>query len=444
MKSQSKTLTSLLSPCRLWRQRRLFRNSILILLALTLALIAAAQLSPSSKIIMATGPRNSLFAHDADAYARILQQSGVHLVQIPTQGSEDNLRILGDLHSHLDIGFVQSDVESLHHSDGLVSLGSVRYLPLLIFYRSNTSYTLLAQFRGKRLVIGPPGSGAHRLALRLLSMNGIEAGNDTAFLDEDSTHAANDLLNGRVDAVFLMGDATSIATMHQLLHDPLIHLFSFIQADAYTHKLPDLNKLILPRGGIDFSLDIPHEDIILIGPTVELVARNDFNPALVDNLLETARQVHGKATLLQHRGEFPAPFQQDFPISDSARRYYKTGTTFLYRFLPFQIASLVDRFMFVLVPLLVLLIPGLQVLPSLYHWRMRARILRGYRALLTLERDMRLQHGEKDRQDFIKRLDQIEQSVSHITFPLSFADQFYVLRQHIDYVRSKLSEQPTF
>ncbi len=411
---------------------------ILTLFLFGIGLIAANHFTPSNKIIMATGPSNSLFARDAQAYAQILQQSGVHLIQVPSRGSEDNLKMISDPKNHLDIGFVQSDIGLTRPDMGLVSLGSVRYLPLLIFYRGHTSHTILADFLGKRLVIGPSGSAAHRLALRLLSINGFLPESKTVLLYEDSTHAAKDLLDGQVDAVFLMGDAANIAIMHQLLHNPQIHLFSFAQADAYTRKFPDLNKITLPRGGIDFGQDIPHEDINLIGPSVELVARKDFNPALVDLLLETARQVHGKATLLQHRGEFPAPLQQDIPISDSARRYYKTGTTFLYRFLPFQIASLVDRFMFVLVPLLVLLIPGLQVLPSLYQWRMRSRILRGYRELLTLERDLRTLNNERDRQTFMNRLDLIEQSVGKISFPLSLADQFYVLRQHIDYVRGKL------
>ena len=61
----------------------------------------------------------------------------------------------------------------------LASLGSVYYQPLLIFYRSAAPLDLLSRMNGKRLSIGPEGSGTRSLALVLLKANGIEPGGAT-------------------------------------------------------------------------------------------------------------------------------------------------------------------------------------------------------------------------------------------------------------------------
>jgi hypothetical protein len=177
----------------------------------------------------------------------------------------------------------------------------------------------------------------------------------------------------------------------------------------------------------------------LIAPTVELVARENLHPAISDLLIEAARQVHGGATLLQHPGEFPTPLEHEFRISNDAARYYKSGKRFLYRSLPFWLASLADRTFVVLVPIVVLLLPGLRLVPSLYHWRVRARIYRWYGALIRLERDALMNSTLERPEQMLKRLDEIEKGVNNMKVPLAFADQFYVLREHIRFVRDSLS-----
>jgi hypothetical protein len=218
-------------------------------------------------------------------------------------------------------------------------------------------------------------------------------------------------------------------------------MFDFTQADAYTRRFRYLNKLTLPRGSIDFGQDVPAHDINLIGPTVELVARANMHPALSDLLLEAARDVHGNATLLQHQNEFPAPLEHDLKINPEAIRYYKSGKTFLYRSLPFWLASLVNRVLVAFVPLVLVLIPGLKVIPAAYKWRMQLRIYRWYRSLLKLERDLFGEITPANRDDLRRRLDHIEDSVNRMKVPASFANQFYALREHIGFVRERLRDR---
>ena len=299
---------------------------------------------------------------------------------------------------------------------------------------------LLSQLSGKRLAIGPEGSGTRSLALALLAANGIEPGGATALVDLDAEDAAKALIEGNVDAVFLMGDFASSQLMRKLLRTPGIQLFDFTQADGYTRRIVYLNKLILPKGSIDFGKNIPAHDVYLIGPTVELIARSDLHPALSDLLLEAATEVHGRAGLLKRRGEFPAPLEHEFRISADASRFYKSGKSFLYRSLPFWLASLVNRILVAFVPMVVVLIPGLRIIPVLYRWRIKLRIYRWYRVLLVLEQDLIAHLASEKREELLGRLDHIEEEVNKMKVPASFADQFYVLRGHISFVRSRLMD----
>ena len=190
-------------------------------------------------------------------------------------------------------------------------------------------------------------------------------------------------------------------------------------------------------GAFDFGKNLPARDIHLIGPTVELVARENLHPALSDLLIEAAREVHGGPGLLRRAGEFPAPLEHEFRISEDARRYYSSGKSFLYRTLPFWMANLADRALVVVVPIVVLLIPGLKMVPTIYRWRIRSRIYRWYGKLIALERGMLAQPGPGEREALLKRLDEIEAEVNKMKMPLAYADQFYVLRDHIGFVRGR-------
>ncbi|HSQ05301.1 MAG TPA: C4-dicarboxylate ABC transporter substrate-binding protein, partial [Burkholderiales bacterium] len=203
-------------------------------------------------------------------------------------------------------------------------------------------------------------------------------------------------------------------------------------------RFPYLEKLDLPMGVFDLAANTPAEDSYLIGPTVELVARTDLHPALSDLLIEAAREVHGRATVLQHAGEFPAPMEHEFTVSDDAKRYYKSGKSFLYRILPFWLASLTDRILIFLVPVVLLLLPGLRLLPVLYSWRIRSRIYRWYGELIALERGALPNGAVQERSALLTRLDAIEKAVNRMKVPIAFADQFYVLREHINFVRDRL------
>jgi TRAP-type uncharacterized transport system substrate-binding protein len=423
-----------------WRDLALTLGPILLVSALAIWLaFKFVRPAPPDTIVITSGPDGSIFKANAEKYRAILARNRVTLEILPSEGSLENLRRLNDRSFRVDVGFVQGGVSGGTKIDGLFSLGSVFNQPLAIYYRNDVPLDRLSQFNGKRLAIGHEGSGTRFLSLTLLKANGIEPGGATTLFDFAGEEAAQAVIEGKVDAAFLQADSAATSVLRKLLRTPGVQLFNFSQADAYVRRFRYLNKLELPMGSLDFTQNIPAQTVALVGPTTELIARADLHPALSDLLIEAAREVHGGANLLQHAGEFPAPLEHDFPISEEADRYYKSGKSFLYRYLPFWLASLVDRMLVVLVPIIVLLVPGLKVMPDLYRWRITSRLYRWYGSLLALERDMQEQPSPEKREELLKRLDTIEQGVNNLKMPISYADQFYVLRQHIDFVRERLN-----
>ena len=414
------------------------------LFLVTVIAIAAAywyvRPAPPDTITITSGPPDSVFQRTAEKYRKILARNGVKLRILPSEGSLENLKKLNDPAVRVDVGFVQGGVSTGMSVEKLVSLGTVFHEPLVVFYRSAVPVDRISGLSGKRLAIGREGSGAHVLALILLKANGIEPGGATPLMPLTGEEAAQALIEGKVDAAFLMGDSAAPPVMRKLLRTTGIRLLDIAQADAYTRRFPYLNKLDFPMGVFDFDKNLPSKDIHLIGPMVELVARENLHPALSDLLIETARQVHGGASLLQRAGEFPAPLEHEFRISEDARRFYTSGKGFFYRSLPFWLASLADRTLVFLVPIVVLLIPGMKMVPKFYSWRVKSRIYRVYGKLIALERSMLSRPEPKEREEMLKQLDDIETEVNNMKMPLAFADQFYVLRDHIGFVRGRYTE----
>jgi TRAP-type uncharacterized transport system substrate-binding protein len=406
---------------------------------------------PPSTLTMSGGPKGSSFEKFAGKYRAFLAAEGIRLKIIPSAGSLQNFQRLTEPHSHIDIALVQSGITETALKGGstadLVSLGSMFYQPLTVFYRGVLHHGRprrpmfkLSQLSGKRIAIGSEGSGTRLLALALLKANGIELGGPTRLLALEGEAARKALIDGQVDAIFLSGDSAPPETIRAMLHTPGVLMFTFPQADAYTRRFPYLHELNIPEGAFDLGANLPRKPLIMLAPAVELMTHSDLHPALCDLLIEAAQAVHGRATLLQHMHDFPNPTTYYFPLATEAEHYYRSGDRSLaYRYLPFKLASLVSRIAAVLVPIIIILIPGLRFLPSLYRWRVDSRIHRRYAELMALERESLGTLTRERHTELLERLQEIERSVILRKTPGSHADQLYQLREHIAFVRNNLA-----
>lgn len=412
----------------------------LVLFGLVL-LVWLVEPAPPKTIVMSAGPEDSSFMPTALAYKKILARNGITLKVLPSDGSLQNLQRLLDPKQQVDIALVQGGVSDGMNTASLISLGSVFHAPIIVLHRGS-NITQLSQFAGQRIGVGEVGSGTRVIALNLLKANGIVPGGNTTLVPVDGERAASELAAGRLDAAFFDSGSASRATMVSLLHRSGIYTMDFAQAAAYTRRFTYLDEIDLPPGIIDLGKNEPPTTIHLISPMVELVARANLHPAISDLLIEAAQEVHGKSGLLQHAGEFPNPVAHEYRISDDAARYYKSGKSLLYRSLPFWLASLVDRLVVLIVPIAVLLVPAMRALPALYRWRVRSRIYRWYGLLIAIERGAMANAQGAERDALVKELDAIENSVNRMKMPLAYADAFYVLREHVSFVRARLSEPP--
>jgi TRAP-type uncharacterized transport system substrate-binding protein len=421
-----------------WRDLIVVGLPTLIVAAAAVAVaVKAARFAPPKTIHFVSGPDGSSYRNQAEKYQKILARDGVKVEILPSRGALDNLDKLANPALKVDVGFVQGGLAEGRDLPHLVSLGSVYPQPMMVYCRHPEPVELLSQLKGKRIAVGPEGSGTRVLALKLLKANEMDAP-PTVLLELQGDEAVKQLKEGSIDAAFLMGDSATPSVMRTLRGIPEIQLASFRQADGYLRKFRFLSKETLPEGAMDLAKNYPPRTLTLVGPTVELVARDNLHPALSDLLIRAAREIHGTPGMFRNAGEYPAPLARDFPISADAERYYKSGEQFLYKRLPFWLASLVDRMLVLLLPLLVVIVPATRLAPAVYRWRIRSRIYRWYGALMAIEREMRGTPTPELKEKVHARLDEISRAVSELRTPASFADQLYVLRDHVAAVRRRL------
>jgi TRAP-type uncharacterized transport system substrate-binding protein len=428
----------------------LSRRAILYLWLPLLAILVAGILitqklidPPPNTIRMLSGPEGSSYRSQAEKYKKIIEHQGVKVVVLPSHGALDNLRQLASPKVKADVGFVQGGLSDGIDTSHLFSLGTVFAQPLMVYYRQTEHaqpVDLLSQLRGKRLAVGPEGSGSRMLALKLLEANDMHKP-PTVLHELEGDAAADELLAGKIDAAFMMGDSVTRKIMRKLRKNDDIEIASFRQADGYLRKFRFLSKMTLPEGAYDLGKNEPPRTVTLVGPTVELVARQSLHPALSDLLIGAAREIHGGPGLFRTAGEFPAPLARDFPISPDAERYYKSGGKFLYKKLPFWLANLIDRLIVVLVPLLVILVPASRFLPTAYRWLMRNRIYKWYGALMAVERQILRGIAPERRESIAQRIEAIEKAVNELKMPVSYAEQLFVLRDHVRTVRQHLRDR---
>jgi TRAP transporter TAXI family solute receptor len=431
-----------------WMRRFSWRDALAS--ALPVALVVAAAIwaalhfidpAPRMHVVIATGAEDSAYLAFAQSYAKQLAEDGVTLEVQPTGGALDNIKRLRDPEDAARIAFLQdglSDTDASHAADSevdLVSLGAVSFEPIWVFYTGRPVHTRLSGLQGKRIGVGSTGTGTEVLARRLLKASGVDDRN-SHLVSVDRKLAQQQLKDGTLDAAFFIG-APESDLVRELMAYPGIRAMNLDQAEATTRQFPYLHHLVLPHGAMDLKANVPGRDLHLLATTTTVVVTRNLHPALVALLMKAMQTTHGSADLLNAPHTFPAVKDADFPLSPDAERFYKSGPPFLQRYLPFWLATLVDRAALAIIPLLAIMLPVMRAAPTLYGWRIRRRIYRWYGELKYLEIQAQSMQPGESRQDLQKQLDQIETKVTHATLPLAFSEHAYVLKEHIDLVRRK-------
>jgi len=406
--------------------------AVLVLLGFLLA-YQFVKPAPPDHIRLATGQPDGAYYLFGQQYQKRLQEEKVRLEVLTSAGSIDNIGRL--VRGEAEAALVQGGTTGNTPGEaGLLSLGSLYFEPIWVFYRKGLAVSRLTDLQGKTIAIGAPGSGTRSLALQLLADNDINPSN-SSLVESSGRAAADALLDGKIDSAFFVASPMS-PVVRALLDAQHIRLMSFARAEAYTRSHRFLSSVVLPEGVINLKHNLPDRPTTLLAASANLVVRDDLHPALMDLLLQAAQGVHERGGWFEENGQFPAPDYLVYPLSSAAERFYKYGPPLLQRYLPFWAATLVDRLKVMLLPLLALMLPLFKIMPPIYRWRMRSRIYRWYRDVLAI--DHQLFKPDADLAQARSALDQIEYDVSHIEIPLSYAEELYDLRLHISLIQQKL------
>ena len=411
--------------------------ALLVLAAGFLVAFNFVEPPPPGRVVIATGGKAGAYFAFAERYRAILAEQGVDLVVRESSGSVENIALVNDAASGVDIGFVQGGTGDAAAAPRLMSLASLYYEPIWLFTRPNLPRADgLSALSGKRIAVGPEGSGTRAVARLLLGEAGVSGEQTLSALGGRRAGAA--LRRGEIDAAFIVAGPTAPA-VRDMFAPPALDLMPIRLADALVLRHRFLSLLSVPRGVIDPARVQPPDGMALLAPTAGLIVRDDFHPALVELLLRAAERVHRPGGLFEAPGEFPSGKHLDFPLNDEARRYLKSGPGFLQRYLPFWIANFIDRTKVMIVPLLTLLIPVFRILPPAYKWRMRSKIIRWYKDLARLEQRQSDGAPGEDASLASAELDRIDAEVREIDIPPGYLDSVYSLRLHIDVVRGRLA-----
>nr|WP_070961086.1 TAXI family TRAP transporter solute-binding subunit [Hyphomonas sp. Mor2] len=408
---------------------------VLVVLIIAMRFVAPP---PPMDIRFAAGGADGEYYAIAERYAEALSEHGIRVEVLETKGTIENYALLQA--GEADVALLQGGLASDEAREHLDSLGGMFAEPFWIFRRADQLSALATDFgdlETVRIAAGPDGSGTRAMTERLQAEWG---GEWEAIVPLSGSDAAQALLEGEVEAaVFTAG--VNASYVQALLNNPDTRLIDMRRAKGLSMRDDALAPLTLFDGVVDMDRDIPAGDVLLISAIAQLGVDKDLHPALQSVLLEAAESIHSGGSILTRADTFPDQTRTDLPLSDEARRYYRNGPTFLRRYFSFGWANFLERAWVFLIPLIALAIPLVQMAPPVYRWRIRRKIYIWYNDLHDLERRGFEAKSDEERQSVLSEIQALQHEVGQVDVPVSYNDELYHLRSHINFVEALIARQ---
>jgi TRAP-type uncharacterized transport system substrate-binding protein len=406
--------------------------AFLLLLGLLLRFIFPA---PPKHLRIAASMEGSYFSEVAEKYKEELAKEGVTLEIINTHGAFENLQMVKE--GKVDLALTHGGLTQPRSSPNLVSLGSISYEPVWVFRRKGTPViTDITQVKGMRVNIGSEGSGVKILALKLLNLSGVNHVN-TTFSNLTTDESIDQLISGRIDVGFFM-DPPENPKIQALFKSEDILEVDLKDSEAFRRNLRFLHVTNLAPSTIDLELEQPTAELHTVSVTNTLVVNRNLHTAIQYLLLSILDRVHHHPTLISNEDEFPSDKDVDLPLSQEADFFYKKGMPFLTQYLPFELASILERLLKALLPIVFIIFPLLNSIPTIIEWRTKRKFSNLYLSLIEIEK---LIHSNKDKlsaNEFESMLNALEEKIVLENIPLSFSSDVYVLREHIELAKRQI------
>jgi TRAP-type uncharacterized transport system substrate-binding protein len=403
-------------------------------LALLLIFLRFIFPAPPQHLRIAAGSQGSYFHDVASTYKAALAKEGISLEIVQTLGALDNLQLVNA--GKVDLALAHDGLVQAKAEPELRSLGSISYEPIWVFRRKGTPVLNdLTQLKGMRVNIGPEGSGVRFLALQLLSLSGVTPQN-TQFFDVSTMESIELLNSGRLDVGFFM-DPPENQNIKSLFTSQEILEVNLKDADAFHRNLRYLHVTPLAPSTIDMASAQPASEFRTVSVTNTVVVNRQLHPAIQYLMLSIMDKSHHAPSLISAEGEFPSDKDVGLPLSDEAEIFYEKGMPFLSKYLPFELASIVERLAKSLLPFFLVFFPMLKFIPSIMKWRTSRKFSKLYGSLVDVETLMRTQTDQISVAEYEAMLNRIEEKIALENLSLS-SSEVYVLREHIELVRGQI------
>jgi TRAP-type uncharacterized transport system substrate-binding protein len=403
-------------------------------LALLLIFLRFIFPAPPQHLRIAAGSQGSYFHDVASTYKAALAKEGISLEIVQTLGALDNLQLINA--GKVDLALAHDGLVQAKAEPELRSLGSISYEPIWVFRRKGTPVLNdLTQLKGMRVNIGPEGSGVRFLSLQLLSLSGVTPQN-TQFFDVSTMESIELLNSGRLDVGFFM-DPPENQNIKSLFTSQEILEVNLKDADAFHRNLRYLHVTPLAPSTIDMASAQPASEFRTVSVTNTVVVNRQLHPAIQYLMLSIMDKSHHAPSLISAEGEFPSDKDVGLPLSDEAEIFYEKGMPFLSKYLPFELASIVERLAKSLLPFFLVFFPMLKFIPSIMKWRTSRKFSKLYGSLVDVETLMRTQTDQISVAEYEAMLNRIEEKIALENLSLS-SSEVYVLREHIELVRGQI------
>ena len=424
---------------RIWMDRIvIFGPAILLTVAAFTLAYLFVKPAPPRHIVMATGSKDGAYYYYGLIYRDLMAQEGIDVTLVETAGSTANIDLLN--RRAADVAFVQGGTRDDDGNTPLRSLASLYYEPVWLFVRKSSLPPIarLADLKGRRVAVDAEGSGTRMIARQLLADIGLDGG-AVRISPLGGNEAATALREGSLDAAFFITGANT-PVVRDLFAARDIRLLAIDRPAAFHLQHRFLSLLTLPEGAMNLATDAPPARTVLLAGAANLVVSQDFHPALAELLLIEARKIHGYVGVFEEAGQFPSRQYLEYPIDDTAERFFDSGPSFLQRYLPFWAANLIDRLKIMLLPLIALAYPLFKVIPPTYNWHMRSRINRWYKELQSIESNLEAGATRDELRGRLVEIEALEHKVRRLTVPVAYGDSLYSLREHIYTLRDELRD----
>ncbi|MFV2072938.1 MAG: TAXI family TRAP transporter solute-binding subunit [Thermoanaerobaculales bacterium] len=270
------------------------------------------------EIVIATGPDTGTYYALGLAVARVLETEGVvkTATVLPTDGSGENMRLIGGLDGGADIAFIQSDTPP-NHRVRLIAPLYEEVLHIMVAKRLADEIRTIHDLRGRRVSLGAEDSGTRQVAERVLGHFDVAVSEDLALLPRE---AADGLIDGSVDVAFLL-TAIPSRMVEVLGHLDAARFLSLGDpqelgnaADALALVYPSLQATTIPHATY---VRIPERPVSTIAVSALLVAPKSLDPRLVQSIT---------STLFDRRSGLSGPEGRALLVTRHIRERYRPGT----------------------------------------------------------------------------------------------------------------------